>query len=169
MLLKKLIFEANGSLKFDIINIENSDEDSYEITFGDNEIIDSSEVFEQLAGLFNIAKIRIMSNEKPFEVAISDDGTVLGGSVISRDIPNDEEYDEGIQGIITFSIVTDELFRGAGIASKLIQSIIKQHKRHGIIIRAQVVNPIMEKLLIKFGFEKIHDSGSKYGLIYELR
>jgi predicted acetyltransferase len=59
--------------------------------------------------------------------------------------------------------------RGAGIASKLIQSIIKQHKRHGIIIRAQVVNPIMEKLLIKFGFEKIHDSGSKYGLIYELR
>lgn len=81
MLLKKLIFETNDSLKFDIINIENSDEDSYEITFGDNEIIDSSEVFGQLVDLFNIAKIRIMSNEKPFEVAISDDGTVLGGSV----------------------------------------------------------------------------------------
>lgn len=166
MNLFNLIFESL-SPNFQLLDIENSSQDDFEIELPNGEEVLSSELQEQLEIIFKNSGVRIMSVENPYEVIIDKNGTVLGGSVISYDVPSDEDYDDGINKI-TFSIAVDDTARGKGIAAKLVQSLISKKKRRRTILRAQVINPIMEKVLIKFGFQKVSESDSVNGLVYEL-
>jgi GNAT superfamily N-acetyltransferase len=164
---EEFIFETVNS-NFEIIDISGSANDIFEVELNNGEIIDSNDLYSQLQDIFESSKVRILSNEEPYEVAVTENGDVLGGTVIGIEMPSDEDYDSGVRSIIKFSVATNENYRGLGVASKLINSLIKSKQRHGQKIRAQVINPIMEQILIKFGFEKISESGSSEGLVYEL-
>lgn len=164
---EEFMFETANS-SFEIIDISGSTNESFEVELPNGEIIDSTDLYSQLQDIFVSSKVRILSNEEPYEVAVTENGEVLGGTVIGIEMPSDDDYDSGIRSIIKFSVATNENYRGLGIASKLIKNLIKSKQRHGQKIRAQVINPIMEQILIKFGFEKISESGSAEGLVYEL-
>lgn len=64
-------------------------------------------------------------------------------------------------------MVIDPEFRGQRLAEKLIRDIVNNHRRQ--VIKAQVINPIMEKILINLGFVKVSESGSREGLVYQLK
>lgn len=91
--------------------------------------------------LFVENHIAIAPYEQPYEALVSDDGSVLG--VSSFGFRHD---DEG-----SFSVVVDPNGRRQGVAKKLVQSIINQHKN--VLIRPWVVNPVMAHLLESMGFE----------------
>jgi len=162
----EFLFEAKTN--YNIIDISDSDEEDYEINLQNGQTIEASDLFYDLSQIFANAEVRIMSIEHPFEAAITEDGKVIGGSVISKEMPNEDDYDSGIQSIVRFSIAVDDSHRNLGIATKLITNIISRYKKHGTKIQAQVINPLMENLLIKLGFEKISESGSSEGLVYQL-
>jgi len=108
-----------------------------------------------------------MHNENFYSALIDAKGKVYGGLVVSYDLPDD--YDEFKHGgvVITFSVVVDPAVRGQGLATDLISDLIK--KNPGALIKAQVINPLMEKILDnrELGFKKISDTGSREGLVYE--
>lgn len=160
------LFESKNN--YEIIDISGSDDQDFEITLENGEILESSDLFYDLSQIFDKSKVRILSIEKPHEVAITEDGIVIGGSVLSKEMPNEDDYDSGIRSVVRFSIAVDDSYRKLGVATKLIKNIIAQYHRHGTQIQAQVINPLMEELLIKLGFEKISDSGSAAGLVYQL-
>jgi GNAT superfamily N-acetyltransferase len=106
-----------------------------------------------------------MSNENPYSALIDADGKVYGGLVVSYDLPDDYDEFEYGGGVVTFSVVVDPIARGQRLAEKLITDLVKSNRRS--VIKAQVINPLMEKILINLGFEKTSDTGSREGLVYE--
>lgn len=165
--LQEFIFLQEGDLK--LVSLHGCGEDSFDIELDDDEVIDCYDIASSVEELFYDSKIRIMRTENPYN-AIVDSGTgrVLGASVVSYELPTDDydEFEHG-NGVVTFSVVIDPEFRGQRLAEKLIRDIVNNHRRQ--VIKAQVINPIMEKILINLGFVKVNESGSREGLVYQLK
>jgi GNAT superfamily N-acetyltransferase len=161
MKLSKLLFEEVKGLQ--IVSLRGCEEDSFEIDLDNGEIKDCTDISAELERMFNASKVRIMRNENFYSALIDADGKVYGGLVVG--------YDEFKHGgvVITFSVVVDPAVRGQGLAAKLISDLIE--KNPGALIKAQVINPLMEKILINpelgLGFEKTSETGSREGLVYE--
>lgn len=164
--LQKFIFLQEGDLK--LVSLHGCEEDSFEIELDNDEVIDCNDIASDVEELFFNSKIRIMRTENPYNTIVdSGTGRVLGASVISYELPDDyDEFDHG-NGIITFSVAVDQEFRGQRLAERLIRDIMNNHRRQ--VIKAQVINSIMEKILINLGFVKVSESGSREGLVYQLK
>jgi len=165
MKLSKLLFEKVEGLQ--IISLRGCEEDSFEIDLDNGEIKDCTEISAELETMFSDSGVRIMSTENPYSALIDAEGKVYGGLVVSYELPDDyDEYEHG-GGVITFSVVVDPAVRGQQLARKLISDLINSNRR--ALIKAQVINPLMEKILIDLGFEKTSETGSREGLVYELK
>lgn len=164
--LQKFIFLQEGDLK--LVSLHGCEEDSFEIELDDEVVIDCNDIASDVEELFFNSKIRIMRTENPYNTIVdSGTGRVLGASVISYELPDDyDEFDHG-NGIVTFSVAVDQEFRGQRLAERLIRDIMNNHRRQ--VIKAQVINSIMEKILINLGFVKVSESGSREGLVYQLK
>lgn len=164
--LQEFIFLQEGDLK--LVSLHGCGEDSFDIELDNDEVIDCNDIASDVEELFFNSKIRIMRTENPYNTIVdSGTGRVLGASVISYELPDDyDEFDHG-NGIVTFSVVVDQEFRGQRLAERLIRDIMNNHRRQ--VIKAQVINSIMEKILINLGFVKVSESGSREGLVYQLK
>lgn len=111
---------------------------------------DSDEYGDDYAGYirdtFADNEIRPAAYEKPFEAYLDDRGNVVGASVFGM---RDHEG--------CFSVVVDNSARRQGVARKLVQSIIDQHR--GVELVPWVVNRDMAKLLESMGFESDSRNG----------
>jgi len=163
--LSSLLFEEIEGLQ--IVSLRGCEEDSFEIDLENGDVKDCTDISAELERMFNASKVRIMSNENPYSALIDADGKVYGGLVVSYDLPDDYDEFEHSSGVVTFSVVVDPVVRGQRLAEKLITDLIKNNRRS--VIKAQVINPLMEKILINLGFEKTSDTGSREGLVYELK
>lgn len=164
--LQEFIFLQEGDLK--LVSLHGCGEDSFDIELDNDEVIDCNDIASSVEELFFNSKIRIMRTENPYNTIVdSGTGRVLGASVISYELPDDyDEFDHG-NGIVTFSVAVDQEFRGQRLAERLIRDIMNNHRRQ--VIKAQVINSIMEKILINLGFVKVSESGSREGLVYQLK
>ena len=109
---------------------------------------DDWDIAEQLERIFKEGGVRIASNERMHEVCLTEDETVLGGTVIAQ-------YNEEMGPTIRFSVAVDPKTQRQGIARRLVESIINEfggsHR-----IEAWVVNPNMVSLLSSLGFDEPH-------------
>jgi len=161
--LSSILFEGVEDLE--IVSLRGCEDDNFEIDLNNGEVKDCTDISDELFDLFNSSGVRIMSTENPYSALIDGDGKVYGGLVVSYELPEDyDEFEHGA-GVITFSVVVDPAVRGQKLAEKLIVDLIKFNRRS--VIKAQVINPLMEKILINLGFEKTSESGSRQGLVYE--
>jgi len=161
--LASILFEEVEGLE--IVSLRGCEDDNFEIDLDNGEVKDCTDISDELSRMFNASGVRIMSTENPYSALIDGDGKVYGGLVVSYELPDDyDEFEHG-SGVVTFSVVVDPAVRGQKLAEKLINDLIKSNRRS--LIKAQVINPLMEKILIGLGFEKTSESGSKEGLVYE--
>ncbi|KKW13001.1 MAG: hypothetical protein UY48_C0006G0054 [Candidatus Gottesmanbacteria bacterium GW2011_GWB1_49_7] len=91
--------------------------------------------------LFAENYMAIAPYEHPYEALVNEDGDILGASTFGF-----RHRDEG-----SFSITVTPDARRQGVAKKLVQSIVDQHKN--TTLRPWVVNPVMAHLLEGMGFE----------------
>lgn len=118
---------------------EDMDEDSQaEIAEGIN---------KQIAGLFHESGIRMMFKDEYSKICISEDGRVLGCIVSHQDGFYGDDY--GVP-IIYFSIVTDKKCQGKGIATRLIDSFIRDNRNS--VIKSETYNRYLDGLLERRGF-----------------
>jgi GNAT superfamily N-acetyltransferase len=163
MKLSKLLFEEVEGLQ--IVSLRGCEEDSFNIYLKNGDKKDCTDISAELERMFNASKVRIMRNENPYSALIDTEGKVYGGIVVSYDLPDDyDEYEHG-GGVVTFSVVVDPAVRGQRLAAKLIKDLLNSNRR--ALIKAQVINPLMEKILTDLGFEKTSETGSREGLVYE--
>lgn len=163
MKLSKLLFEEVKGLQ--IVSLRGCEDDSFEIDLDNGEVKDCTEISADLETMFRDSGVRIMSTENPYSALIDTEGKVYGGLVVSYELPDDyDEYEHG-GGVVTFSIVVDPAVRGQRLAAKLIKDLLNSNRR--ALIKAQVINPLMEKILMDLGFEKTSETGSREGLVYE--
>lgn len=163
MKLSEILFEEVEGLE--IVSLLGCEDDNFEVDLENGEVKDCTDISDELYRMFNASGVRIMRNETPYSALIDGEGKVYGGLVVSFDLPYDyDEFEHG-SGDVTFSVVVDPAVRGQKLAEKLINDLIKSN--HRSLIKAQVINPLMEKILIRLGFEKTSESGSREGLVYE--
>jgi GNAT superfamily N-acetyltransferase len=163
MKLSKLLFEEVKGLQ--IVSLRGCEDDSFEIDLDNGEVKDCTEISADLETMFRDSGVRIMSTENSYSALIDTEGKVYGGIVVSYDLPDDyDEYEHG-GGVVTFSVVVDPAVRGQRLAAKLIKDLLNSNRR--ALIKAQVINPLMEKILMDLGFEKTSETGSREGLVYE--
>lgn len=62
-----------------MIDISGSTNDIFEVELNNGKIIDSNDLYSQLQDIFESSKVRILSNEEPYEVAVTENGDVLVG------------------------------------------------------------------------------------------
>ncbi len=151
-----------------LVDLKGCEEGGWEISLSDDLEVDCGQISDDLYKLFAMSKIRVMRSESAYSALVdSSSGRVYGGLVASFDLPDDyDEFEHG-NGVVTFSVVVDPEARGQQLASRLIEDLISSNRRS--LVRAQVVNPVMEKILIGLGFEKVSESGSSEGLVYQWR
>ena len=163
MRLYPILFEEVENLQ--IVSLRGCEEDSFEIDLDNGDVRDCTDISADLESMFKDSGVRIMSNENPYSALIDSEGKVYGGLVVSYELPEDyDEFEHG-GGVITFSVVVDPMVRGQRLAEKLINDLIKSNRR--ALIKAQVINPLMERILTNLGFEKTSETGSREGLVYE--
>jgi GNAT superfamily N-acetyltransferase len=163
MKLYPILFEEVQGLE--IVLLRGCEEDSFEVDLENGDVKDCTEISDDLERMFRSSGVRIMSNENPYSALIDSEGKVYGGLVVSYELPEDyDEFEHG-GGVITFSVVVDPTVRGQRLAEKLINDLISSNGRS--VIKAQVINPLMEKILNSLGFEKVSETGSREGLVYE--
>ena len=162
-LLYPILFEEVENLQ--IVSLRGCEEDSFEVDLDNGDVRDCTDISADLETMFKDSGVRIMSNENAYSALIDSDGKVYGGLVVSYELPDDyDEFEHG-GGVITFSVVVDPMVRGQRLAEKLINDLIKSNRR--ALIKAQVINPLMERILVNLGFEKTSETGSREGLVYE--
>ena len=166
MRLKEILFEQANIGGLTIVNIDGCEEDSFDIELDNGKTIECDDVSNQFSKLYGDAGVRIMSNESPYSALVDSEGVLRGGIVINYELPEDMDEIEYGGGHITFSIVIDPIVRGQRWAEIMIADLVKNKSRS--TIKAQVINPLMEKILDRMGFEKISESGSAEGLVYRL-
>lgn len=154
-----------------IVDLDGCHEDSFDIEIGDGVTVDCSEMADQFNELIKDSGIRMLRNDWPVSALIDKSGNVYGGifgsyEMLETDL-NDDYLEDTIQ-ILTFSIVIDSSVRGLGLAERMIRDLI-ENKRYHVKLRADVVNPLMIKILEKIGFERIYPDGYSGRLIYEFR
>lgn len=160
--LSEILFEGLDDLV--LVDLDGCDEGGFEVYAGDIEF-DCGEISDDLYRLFGASGIRVMSNESAYSALIDSTGRVYGGLVVSKELPQDyDEFEHG-NGVITFSVVVDPSVRGNRLAQRLIENLLRRNRRS--LVRAQVINPVMEKILVGMGFEKVSESGSAEGLVYQ--
>jgi len=164
--LNQILFEQNDLTEYHIVNIDGCWDNSFDVELENGEQIECDEIANQFDKLFRESGVRIMSNENPYSALIDLSGKLFGGIIVSYELPEDMEEVEFDGGNVTFSIVINQNVRGKKFAEKMIVDLIKNKRRS--VIKAQVINPLMEKILIGLGFEKISESGSANGLVYKL-
>ena len=163
MRLYPILFEEVENLQ--IVSLRGCEEDSFEIDLDNGDVRDCTDISADLESMFKDSGVRIMSNENAYSALIDSEGKVYGGLVVSYKLPDDyDEFEHG-GGVITFSVVVDPMVRGQRLAEKLINDLIKSNRR--ALIKAQVINPLMERILTNLGFEKTSETGSREGLVYE--
>lgn len=163
MKLYEFLFERANELR--IISLQGCEEDSFEIDLDNGEVKDCTDIADELSRMFRASGVRIMSIENPYSALIDSSGKVYGGLVVSHKHTDDyyEFGDDG--GIITFSVVVDPAVRGQKLAEKLINDLINSNPHS--LIRAEVINPLMEKILTNLGFYKSDESSPGIKLVYE--
>jgi GNAT superfamily N-acetyltransferase len=159
------------SKEMKIVNIDGCHEDSFDVEIDDGVTVDCSEIADQFNELIKDSGIRMLRNDWPISALIDRSGNVYGGifgsyEMLETDL-NDDYLEDTIQ-ILTFSIVIDSSVRGLGLAERMIRDLI-ENKRYHVKLRADVVNPLMIKILEKIGFERIYPNGYFGRTIYELR
>ncbi len=166
MRLENILFEQANTGDLTIVNIDGCDDNSFDIELDNGETIECNDISDQFTELYRDGGVRIMSNESPYSALVDSAGSLKGGIVISYSLPEDIEEVEYGGGNVSFSIVVNPSVRGQKWAETMIADLVK-NKSHSII-EAQVINPLMEKILVRMGFEKTSDSGNSKGLIYKL-
>lgn len=154
-----------------IVNVDGCHEDPFDVEIDDGVTVDCSEIADQFNELIKDSGIRMLRNDWPISALIDRNGNVYGGifgsyEMLETDL-NDDYLEDTIQ-ILTFSIVIDSSVRGLGLAERMIRDLI-ENKRYHVKLRADVVNPLMIKILEKIGFERIYPDGYSGRLIYEFR
>ncbi len=136
----KLAGKFEGQCKIYSIEEESDDEVFEESNLDYYKILDDTEA------LFKSVNIRISRNEEFYEACISEDGEVMGASVLSKENHGKE------MPKLRFSVAVSPKAQGGGIGRKLVKSIIENNKNEWAI-EAWVVNPNMAALLETLGFE----------------
>ena len=158
---------VDGS-SLELVDLRGCEESGWDVSLGggDGLEVDCGQISDDLYRLFRESGIRVMSNESAYSALVdSSSGRVYGGLVASFDLPDDyDEFEHG-NGVVTFSVVVDPEARGQQLARRLIEDLISSNKRS--LVRAQVVNPVMEKVLVGMGFERVSEEGSSAGLVYQ--
>lgn len=157
---------VDGS-SLELVDLRGCEESGWDVSLGGDGLeVDCGQISDNLYRLFRESGIRVMSNESAYSALVdSSSGRVYGGLVASFDFPDDyDEFEHG-NGVVTFSVVVDPEARGQQLARRLIEDLISSNRRS--LVRAQVVNPVMEKVLVGMGFEKVSEEGSSEGLVYQ--
>lgn len=102
---------------------------------------------QQIDALFKDSGIRMMNRDEYSKICISEDGRVLGCIVSHQDGFYGDDYDAPI---VYFSIVTDKKCQGKGIATKLIDSFVRDNERN--VIKSETYNRYLDGLLERKGF-----------------
>ena len=130
------------SQKADDITIEriNFEEESEDI-----DVYEASETAEKIA---KNNGINILKGKELINVALNKNGDVVGG--LWTEVDGDE---------FSFDIAVDKTSQGKGIGEKLVNEAISefdaQNYEDQLKYKIDVTNPIMEKLLSKYGFEVV--------------
>lgn len=154
-----------------IVDLDGCHDESFDIEIDDDVFVECSEIADQFSDLIKDSGIRMLRSDWPVSALIDKEGNIYGGifgsyKMLETDI-NDDYIEDMIQ-ILTFSIVIDSSVRGTGLAERMIRDLVK-NKRNYVKLRADVVNPLMIKILEKIGFERIYPEGYSNRTIYELR
>lgn len=143
-----------------IISINGCEEDPFDIGLPNGNSIDCGEIADQLRELVKGSGIRMLSNDSPITALIDNDGDIYGGIFGNYELPEDFDDFEYGMGLLTFSIVIRRDLRGNRLAEKMIKELIENNRN--LTLRAIVVNPIMENVLARLGFELINEHHSIY-------
>lgn len=156
---------VDGS-SLELVDLRGCEESGWDVSLGGGLEVDCGQISDDLYRLFRESGIRVMRNESAYSALVdSSSGRVYGGLVASFDLPDDyDEFEHG-NGVVTFSVVVDPEARGQQLARRLIEDLISSNRRS--LVKAQVVNPVMEKVLVGMGFEKVSEEGSSEGLVYQ--
>ncbi len=154
-----------------IVDLDGCHDESFDIEISDNVFVECSGIADQFSDLVKDSGIRMLRSDWPVSALIDKEGNIYGGifgsyEMLETDI-NDDYIEDMIQ-ILTFSIVINSSVRGIGLAERMIRDLVK-NKRNYVKLRADVVNPLMIKILEKIGFERIYPEGYSNRTIYELR
>lgn len=154
-----------------IVYLDGCHNESFDIEIDDDVFVECSEIADQFNDLIKDSGIRMLRNDWPVSALIDKEGNIYGGifgsyEMLETDI-NDDYIEDMIQ-ILTFSIVINSSVRGIGLAERMIRDLVK-NKRNYVKLRADVVNPLMIKILEKIGFERIYPEGYLNRMIYEFR
>ena len=162
------IDEGIDGSSLQLVDLRGCEDAGWDVSLSDDLEVNCGQISDDLYKLFVASKIRVMSNESAYSALVdASSGRVYGGLVASFDLPADyDEFAHG-NGVVTFSVVVDPEVRGQQLARRLIEDLISSNRRS--LVRAQVVNPAMEKILVGLGFEKVSESGSSEGLVYQWR
>lgn len=154
-----------------IVDLDGCHDESFDVEIDDDVFVECYEIADQFSDLVKDSGIRMLRSDWPVSALIDKEGNIYGGifgsyEMLETDI-NDDYIEDMIQ-ILTFSIVINSSVRGIGLAERMIRDLVK-NKRNYVKLRADVVNPLMIKILEKIGFERIYPEGYSNRTIYELR
>ncbi len=154
-----------------IVDLDGCHDESFDVEIDDDVFVECYEIADQFSDLVKDSGIRMLRSDWPVSALIDKEGNIYGGifgsyQMLETDI-NDDYIEDMIQ-ILTFSIVINSSVRGIGLAERMIRDLVK-NKRNYVKLRADVVNPLMIKILEKIGFERIYPEGYSNRTIYELR
>lgn len=154
-----------------IVDLDGCHDESFDIEIDDDVFVECSEIADQFSDLIKDSGIRMLRNDWPVSALIDKEGNIYGGifgsyEMLETDI-NDDYIEDMIQ-ILTFSIVINSSVRGIGLAERMIRDLVKNKSSH-VKLRADVVNPLMIKILEKIGFDRIYPERYSNRMIYEFR
>ena len=154
-----------------IVYLDGCHDESFDVEIDDDVFVECYEIADQFSDLVKDSGIRMLRSDWPVSALIDKEGNIYGGifgsyEMLETDI-NDDYIEDMIQ-ILTFSIVINSSVRGIGLAERMIRDLVKNKRKH-VKLRADVVNPLMIKILEKIGFERIYPEGYLNRMIYELR
>ena len=112
----------------------------------ESENIDVYEASEQASKIAKDNGVNILSGKDLKSVALDDEGNVVGG--LWTEVSGDE---------FSFDVAVDKSMQGKGVGEKLVNEAISEFKfadfDNELKYKVDVTNPVMEKLLSKYGFE----------------
>ena len=112
----------------------------------ESENIDVYEASEQASKIAKDNGVNILRGKDLKSVALDDEGNVVGG--LWTEISGDE---------FSFDVAVDKSMQGKGVGEKLVNEAISEFNAENfedqLKYKVDVTNPVMEKLLSKYGFE----------------
>lgn len=129
---------------YTIVSVHENEIDPYSI----DEDIDENAIMDRVYKLSNSSEINVLRDKQIAYIAISDNQEVLGAAFTSETPP----------GSWSFDVIVDPKFRGTGVGNGLLDnvidppSVLEDAYGDNLNVYADVVNPIMKKMLEKRGW-----------------